>query len=131
MTNGQTYHSMPLLSLNTLLHNASTLPTHYETKNQNVPIVTLVQHALYQRQRILHQCSNWYILIFCYKMRWQCQRILHQKKLMQNQRILHQKKLMQNALIWYIHQNVPIVTLVQNALSLYNAKCNNVIKSEN
>ena len=46
--------------------------------------------------------------------------------------ILHQKKkLMQNALIWYIHQNVPIVTLVQNALSLYNAKCNNVIKSEN
>ena len=29
------------------------------------------------------------------------------------------------------NQNVPIVTLVQNALSLYNAKCNNVIKSEN
>ena len=64
MTNGQTYHSMPLLSFITLLHNASTLPTHYETKNQNVPIVTLVQNALYQGQRILHQCSNWYILIF-------------------------------------------------------------------
>ena len=51
-------------------------------------------------------------------MRLQCRRILH-------------KKLMQNALIWYIHQHVPIVTLVQNAFSLYNAKCDNVIKSEN
>ena len=26
-----------------LLHNASTLPTHYVTNNQNVPIVTMVQ----------------------------------------------------------------------------------------
>ena len=33
-------------------------------KNQNVPIVTLVQNALYLGQRILHQCNNWYILIF-------------------------------------------------------------------
>ena len=29
-----------------LLHNASTLPTHYVTKNQNVPIVTLVQNEV-------------------------------------------------------------------------------------
>ena len=29
-------------------------------------------------QRILHQCNKWYILIFYYKMRWQCRRILHQ-----------------------------------------------------
>ena len=35
-----------LISLIALLHNASTLPTHYVTKNQNVPIVTLVQNAL-------------------------------------------------------------------------------------
>ena len=83
-------------------------------KNQNLPIVTLVQNALLLIQRILHQYNNLYNLIFCYKMRWQCRRILHQKRLMQN------------ALIWYIHQNVPIVTLVQNALSLYNAFCTNV-----
>ena len=32
-----------------LLHNASTLPTHFVTKkNQNVTIVTLLQNALYQ-----------------------------------------------------------------------------------
>ena len=30
-----------------LMQNASTLPTHFVTKNQNVPIVTLVQNALY------------------------------------------------------------------------------------
>ena len=49
-------------------------------KNQNLPIVTLVQNALLLIQRILHQYNNLYILIFCYKMRWQCRRILHQKK---------------------------------------------------
>ena len=33
-----------------LMQNASTLPTHFVTKNQNVPIVvTLVQNALYYR----------------------------------------------------------------------------------
>ena len=47
------------------MQNASTLPTHFVTqKNQNVPIVTLVQNALYQGQHILHQCNNWYILNF-------------------------------------------------------------------
>ena len=35
------------LCIKFLIHNASTLPTHYVTKNQNVPIVTLVQNALY------------------------------------------------------------------------------------
>ena len=101
----ENYQKVVLISLIVLLHNASTLQTYYVTKNQNVPIVTLVQNALSQVQRILHQCNNWYIFI--------CE------------------KNMQNALIWYKHQNVPIVTLVQNALSLYNAKCNNIIKSEN
>ena len=50
-------------------------------KNQNLPIVTLVQNALLLIQRILHQCNHWYILIFFgYKMRWQCRRILIKKK---------------------------------------------------
>ena len=31
-----------------LMQNASTLPTHFVTKNQNVQIVILVQNALYQ-----------------------------------------------------------------------------------
>ena len=31
-----------------LMQNASTLPTHFVTKNQNAPIVTLMQNALYQ-----------------------------------------------------------------------------------
>ena len=31
-----------------LMQNASTLPTHFVTKNQNAPIVTLMQKALYQ-----------------------------------------------------------------------------------
>ena len=35
-----------LISFITLLHNASTLPKHYVTKNQNVTIVTLLQNAL-------------------------------------------------------------------------------------
>ena len=89
-------------------------------KNQNVPFVTLVQIALLLIQRILHQCNNWYNLIFFVT-----------KCVGNVDAFCIRKKLMQNALIWYIHQNVPIVTLVQNALSLYNAKCNNVIKSEN
>ena len=29
-------------------------------------------------QRILQQCNNWYILIFCYIMRRQCRRIMYQ-----------------------------------------------------
>ena len=45
-----------------------TISTHFASffffTNQNVPIVTLVQNALYLGQRILHQCNNWYILIF-------------------------------------------------------------------
>ena len=40
-----------------LMQNASTLSTHFVTKNQNVTIVTLVQNALLL-QRILHQCYN-------------------------------------------------------------------------
>ena len=40
-----------LISFITLLHNASTLPTHYVTKNQNVTIVTLLQNALSLIQR--------------------------------------------------------------------------------
>ena len=34
--------------INFFMQNASTLPTHFVTKNQNVTIVTLVQNALYQ-----------------------------------------------------------------------------------
>ena len=54
----------------TLVHfDVCTISTHFASffctnENENVPIVTLVQNALYLGQRILHQCNNWYILIF-------------------------------------------------------------------
>ena len=94
-------------------------------KNQNLAIVTLVQNALLLIQRILHQYNNLYILIF-----------LLQNALEMSTHFASKQKLMQNALIWYIHQNVPIVTLVQNALSLYNAFCTNetigkIVKNQN
>ena len=73
-------------------------------KNQNLPIVTLVQNVLLLIQRILHQYNNLNILIF----------FLLQNALEMSTHFASKKKLMQNALIWYIHQNVPIVTLVQN-----------------
>ena len=74
-------------------------------KNQNLPIVTLVQNALLLIQRILHQYNNLCILIFV-------------TKCVGNVDASCIKNLIQNALIWYIHQNVPIVTLLQNALYL-------------
>ena len=98
-------------------------------KNQNLPIVTLVQNALLLIQRILHQYNNLYILIFvtkcvgnvdafCIKkVDSKCFDMVHTSKctncyigakcVVPIQRILHQCN------NWQV---LPIVTLVQNAL---------------